>query len=437
MRVSGTRRAALLGAVLAALGAQVPPAAQATAHGHHGHPVRCAGAPHGHATRACAARRIAASGAQRLHRAHLPSAGPTTAAPQPAPTAQGTTTPATTGAPPTTATQPVNPAPPQAAMPPASTLPVYWGAWIGSSLTGTEAPWDAGAITAFGRDAGKAPSLVNFSSPFANCYASPCTTYAFPAAEFDTIRGQGAIPFFSWATDALPLSGDQSAYRLSTIAAGGQDAYITAWATAARDWGHPFFLRFNWEMNGNWFPWSPGKNGNSAADFVAAWRHVHDIFTRVGATNVTWVWCPNIDPDSVLTPLSSVYPGDAYVDWTALDGYNWNTPWTSFAALFGATYDRITNAIAPSKPMLVGETASTETGGSKAQWITDMFQSLATRFPRIRGLLWFDKLDDGMDWPIETSASATAAFRAGVADPRYVANTAAALPPGPIAPPGG
>ena len=78
--------------------------------------------------------------------------------------------------------------------------------------------------------------------------------------------------------------------------AGRYDEYIREFAEEARAWGHPFFLRFNWEMNGDWFPWSEGVNGNPSGEYVAAWRHVHDIFAAVGATNVTWVWCPFVDP---------------------------------------------------------------------------------------------------------------------------------------------
>jgi hypothetical protein len=211
----------------------------------------------------------------------------------------------------------------------------------------------------------------------------------------------------SAACDALAVPGDLV----------GEDA----------PWGHPFFLRFNWEMNGNWFPWSERATGNRPGEYVAAWRDVHDVFTRVGATNTTWVWCPNVDPYKMHQPLTGLYPGDAYVDWTCLDGYNFNTPRDSFTKLFKPTYEEITGTLAPGKPMIVGETGSTEAGGSKAQWITDMFQSLDTTFPKIRGLLWFDKFDSGMDWPIETSPSATAAFAAGIASPKYAPNAFAGL----------
>src|SRR5206468_3672998 len=98
----------------------------------------------------------------------------------------------------------------------------------------------------------------------------------------------------------------------SAIASGAWDAYITRWAQAARTWGKPMRLRFAHEMNGNWYPWAEGVNGNVAGDYVKAWKHVRAIFWSVGATNVTWVWSPNIVyPGS--TPLAGLYPGDTYV----------------------------------------------------------------------------------------------------------------------------
>jgi hypothetical protein len=50
-------------------------------------------------------------------------------------------------------------------------------------------------------------------------------------------------------------------------------------------------------------------------------------------------------------------------------------------------------------------------------------------------MLWFDTFDDGMDWPIETSSSATSAFASGVGSASYRANSYADLPAAPIAPP--
>ncbi len=312
-----------------------------------------------------------------------------------------------------------------------SSSSIYWGAWIKNSFG--EAPWSMTAAATFEQSVGKAVSIINWSSPFVS--STYCGGYCgFQTAEYEAVRNHGAIPFFSW--NPGPGTGN---FTDAQIAAGAQDSYLRAWASAAKSWGHPLFLRFAWEMNGSWFPWGVGNNGTRASDYVAMWRHVHDVFASEGATNVTWVWCPNIDPYNTLAPLSSLYPGDSYVDWTCLDGYNGDDPWASFGSLFTSSYNAITDTIAPSKPMIIGETASTETGGSKAQWITDLLGGLPAGFPKIRGLLWFDKVGLGpggySDWPIESSLTATLAFLDGIQNSAYTTNTYATLNTSPIPPP--
>jgi beta-mannanase len=194
-------------------------------------------------------------------------------------------------------------------------------------------------------------------------------------------------------------------------------------------------------MNGNWFPWAEGVNGNTSGQYVAAWRHVHDIFAAVGATNVSWVWCPFVDPGDSLTDLSSLYPGDEYVDWTGLDGYNWGTNpasprgWRSFDQLFAGSYEKITTAVAPSKPLMISEVGSSEQGGDKSAWIREALTDVPAEYPQVRGLLWFDKFDDGMDWPIESSATATTAFAEGIGQQAYVGAQYSQLAGGPIQPP--
>ncbi|HET8815126.1 MAG TPA: glycosyl hydrolase [Solirubrobacterales bacterium] len=303
--------------------------------------------------------------------------------------------------------------------------PLYWGATIGSHLTGDQAPWDMNAVAAFEGGAAKSASMIQFFQPFAQCGGSGCSFYSFPTTPMNDIRAHGSIPVLSWSSQAIPSNLSQPDFQLSDVISGRYDSYIRDFATKAKAWGHPFFLRFNWEMNGDWFSWSEGVNGNASGEYVAAWRHVHDIFTAVGATNVSWVWCPFIDPAGTLQDLAPLYPGDAYVDWTGLDGYNWGTNptsprgWKSFDQLFRRSYDQIVENIAPSKPMMLGEVGSSEHGGSKGAWIRDALARVPAEYPRIRALLWFDKFDDNMDWPIETSAPATTAFAEGIQQSVY------------------
>jgi hypothetical protein len=316
--------------------------------------------------------------------------------------------------------------------------PIYWGATIGSQLTGTQAPWDMTAVSKFEEETKKKVSMVQFFQPFAQCNPT-CSFYGFPTSPLESIRQHGSIPVLSWSSQSIPSTNNEPDFQLSDVIAGRYDTYIREFATKAKAWGHPFFLRFDWEMNGHWFPWHEGVNGNQPGEFVTAWRHVHDIFASVGATNVTWVWCPNVEYSGA-TPLASVYPGNAYVDWVGLDGYNWGTnpnkpdKWKTFSQVYRTSYQNIVSSIAPGKPMMVGEVASSEYGGSKATWIKEMLAQIPTEYQQIRALLWFDKYDSSMDWPIETSSTATTAFAEGIQSSAYVGNTFSSLSPTTILP---
>jgi hypothetical protein len=320
--------------------------------------------------------------------------------------------------------------------------PLYWGAVIGNQLTGEAPPSDFGAVEAFERIARKGVSLLSFSQPFADC-STICRYFPFPKIPMETLREHGTIPFLSWASQSVPSSLNQPEYSLSAVIAGAQDAHIREFAEVAKEWGYPFFLRFDAEMNGFWFPWSEGVNGNKRGQFVAAWRHVHDIFTQVGTTNATWVWCPNVDFTKNLTPLEKLYPGDAYVDWTCIDGFNWgktrnSVGWQSFSEVFDSTYKRVAK-VAPGKPMVIGETASEERGGSKANWIKETFKVIPQKYRKIRAVIWFDEKDQGMHWPIESSKSATNAFAKAISRPLFRANEFTHMTPGSkvYPPPGG
>jgi Glycosyl hydrolase family 26 len=296
--------------------------------------------------------------------------------------------------------------------------PLYWGAQIGDQLTGEQAPWDMNAIYKFEHMVGKTVSLLSFSTPFAECSTPPCRLSSFPTTPMQDLRNHGAIPFLNWSSSASPESADQQPYRLAAIIDGSLDSYIRGFAESARKWRHPFFLRFDWEMNGFWFPWSEGLNGNQSGEFVTAWRHVHDIFAEVGATNATWVWCPNVDFTRELLTLKSQYPGDDYVDWTCLDGFNWgkrqhSAGWQTFNEVFSETYRRVLK-IAPGKPLVIGETASNEVGGSKPQWIRNLLRIVPSRYRKVRGMIWFDVDDRNTHWPVESSRKSLDAFSQGI-----------------------
>jgi len=105
------------------------------------------------------------------------------------------------------------------------------------------------------------------------------------------------------STDGVALEG---------FSQGKYDATLKEWATDVAAYEKPFFFRWDWEMNGKWFQW--GKEAASRPEyFVDSWRRFHSIAEEAGATNITWVWCPNVLFEGS-TSLASLYPGDEYVD---------------------------------------------------------------------------------------------------------------------------
>lgn len=255
----------------------------------------------------------------------------------------------------------------------------------------------------------------------------------------------GITPVIAW--DPFDPDGptiDQPAYKLSNIIRGDFDAYIDGWANGLAAFGRPVFLNFAHEMNGNWYPWGIGVNGNEPGEFITAWRHVHDRFTAAGAINVVWVWTPNEMYEDVPASVEEVYPGDDYVNWFGMNGFNWGenirwescdcqSSWRTFHDIFDTTYQRLV-ALAD-KPIMIGEVGSSEVGGNKAAWITEAFlEQLPLNYPRIRAVAWFNKVATGLDmvapgvvepttaevdWRVTSSPAALEAFATAVGTPYF------------------
>ncbi|MET3923556.1 glycosyl hydrolase [Arthrobacter sp. UYEF20] len=240
---------------------------------------------------------------------------------------------------------------------------------------------------------------------------------AAPIADLNAVDARGATSLITWEPWLWSGNGaNQPAYALDRVTAGDFDTYIQQWGTALKDWGKPVMLRFAHEMNGNWYPWAEAANGNGAGDYVAAWRHVHDAVAATGATNVQWVWSPNV-PYWGSTPLSGLYPGAGYVDIASLDGYNWGTAvswssWTSPSALFGDGLTAL-RSLAPGKKIIISETASAEAGGSKAAWNTALVSYLAAQSD-VTGFVWFHHNKE-VDWRINSSSASANALATALA----------------------
>ncbi len=273
-------------------------------------------------------------------------------------------------------------------------------------------PWtarDLATVNLFEREVHKHASVVMWYADWQHSAPS--------LAQLRLVESRGSIPEITWepwdSTKALRTP--QPRYALRNIVDGKFDAYIRDWARTLAAFGKPVRLRFAQEMNGNWYPWGAATNGNTPAEFVRAWRHVHHIFTAAGATNVKWVWSP------VSGAPRQYFPGARYVNRLGVTCLNGGTAafaagWRSFASICGESIQQL-HALAPRLPIDLSEVASAEAGGNKAAWIKGMFRFLAHQ-PAVKSLIWFN-LDKQTKWPIQSSPASVRAFRAGVQSSRY------------------
>lgn len=233
----------------------------------------------------------------------------------------------------------------------------------------------------------------------------------FDPTEARKVHESGAVTVISWEPwDPKGDSIDQPNYSMSTIVNGNHDAYIHTWAQQMKASRLPIAIRFAHEMNGNWYPWATSWNGNSPELYVQAYQHVVNIFREEGATNVAWIWSPNVNRYLADRPLASMYPGDDYVDIVGIVGYGGKAG-DSVATVFDSTWGEIRTFT--SKPILLTETGAAEYIGDKAAWITDLTNTLAGR-PDVIGFIWFNE-SKRADWRVETSEASVAAYRDGIA----------------------
>ncbi len=196
---------------------------------------------------------------------------------------------------------------------------------------------------------------------------------------------------------------------------GNCDAYLITFANDLKARPERFLLRFAHEMNIDDSPWWPGNWVNDANLYVEMYRHVHDVIMGIPEppTNVEWVWSPNYasNPPVPWNDIHNYYPGDKWVDWIGLSGYNWFTsssssqPWRSFEFLYDEVLTDLTCRYA--KPQIIAEIGTVEGGGSvptKADWISDVYLD-SPNYPFLRAIVWFnDYAPNGADFRVTTSS---------------------------------
>ena len=262
-------------------------------------------------------------------------------------------------------------------------LPTRAGSYLGLYPDGVPASY--AAARSFTTATGVSPNVVVYYSGWLE---------PFQASFAGTASRAGAVPLVQIDPDGVSVA---------AIAGGQYDDYLRSYAGAVRRYQHPVILSFGHEMNGTWYSWAAGHT--APATFVAAWRHIVDVFHAAGTFNVTWLWTVNVTRSrsgGVASPRPW-WPGASYVTWVGVDGYYYS-PTDSFATLFGPAVASVRTWTR--KPILIAETSATSSAGQPAK-IADLFAGI--HLYGLLGFVWFDNKTN-QDWRL-ASPTAIAAFQ--------------------------
>src|ERR1700677_2202674 len=237
-----------------------------------------------------------------------------------------------------------------------------------------------------------------------------------PAPGEATIVAHGRTPVVTWYGPGKDADDPRT---LAEVNNGSDDGWIRQQAQAFKDFGHRIYLRLMPEMNGTWYH---GFSGNPAA-YVAAWQRIHRLFAQEAVTNVTWVRCPNIDPDD----WDQYYPGNSYVDIIGVDGFsNTKYGYQTFEQMFSSFLQHY----AGRKPLMIVETATNSGNGdaaagsgSAASFISGMHSYLKNVAGPRYGLVavcWFDTDNtDNFDWRVDQTPASWQAWLSLARDPYF------------------
>jgi mannan endo-1,4-beta-mannosidase len=267
-------------------------------------------------------------------------------------------------------------------------LPARPTSYLGAYVKGVPYAYDP--VESFAAATGVRP---NISLYYSGWYEK------FQSAFAVRVQQGGGIPF---------IQIDPSKADFGAIVAGVYDTYLEKFATQVAGYGaktgQGVIIGFGHEMNGSWYPW--GYRHVAPALFVAAWRHIVNVFREQGADDVTWLWTVNIINTRGGVPSPAAWwPGNSYVTWVGIDGYYYKPSWT-FASLFGPTIRAVHSLTLD--PILIAETGVAPVF-NKPKKIADLFAGV--RAYGLLGLVWFNA-PGVQDWRLTTPAQ-IAAFRRG------------------------
>ncbi|MFA5828833.1 MAG: glycosyl hydrolase [Candidatus Shapirobacteria bacterium] len=266
-----------------------------------------------------------------------------------------------------------------------------WGAYTG---------WQVEEVNNFESKVGKQMDFVATFVHWGNENELP-----LDLGNFTKSRGKTLVLFWE-AMDYNKETTEDPKYNYDAILRGDWDKYIADFAKQTKNFGGEVILIPFEEMNGDWYPWSGTKNGNSAAKHIAAYRYVKKFFG--GINNVKFGWAVNGEssPEVDGNRIMDFYPGNEAVDILGINGFNFDNPWVSFARVFN---DGLETLETLDKPIMIFSMACAD-GQEKANWIKEGLGKEIYKHPKVQGFIWFNENKE-KDWRVWSDTNSLEAFK--------------------------
>lgn len=239
--------------------------------------------------------------------------------------------------------------------------------------------------------------IVTLSLPWGN--RQECR---LPLNTLNTIYKQGSIPMIVWEPwqslfdgPERPKGPEEEKKIFQRIVRGDYDSFLDKFSSELRKLTKPVFLNFAAEADNPFCPWSQAGS-NTASEFKAGWKYVHDFFGSRNVFNVIWVWNP-----WNAASVDDYFPGASYVDWVNInifnnDSGNPDSAWDILRTQYGPFHKQ--SVFRSGLPVMITETGLPV---GRDKWTIN--------FPEIKGLIPLDSLSYLQNY------SASASYSAGVA----------------------
>lgn len=223
----------------------------------------------------------------------------------------------------------------------------------------------------------------------------------------DELEARGMTPYLEITADDL-----------GALNGGGHDTKLRQMATVLGGWlqqraGRSMLIAPLPEMNAN-HSWSGQPHG-----YKAGYRRIRAALLDRGLTpnQIRFLFAPYGDHSHDFE-YDDYYPGDEVVDLIGFAKINNGLPtWRGYELTFGQHLDEMRTQVSLTKPILITQTASIETGPngeSRARWLSDMFTKLKAH-DQVIGAVYFNRTrpERNLDFRVVVNGQVDRTFRDG------------------------